>query len=106
MSYKGTVYKSYEGELACIGQRTMTDKEGHAVGTTGNIWSFSVPDKPEYKAVVAALQKARRSGRRVDLEYEQVRLKGFNTDTDYYVTCVNFVDDNGNVTESTKKSGG
>jgi prepilin-type N-terminal cleavage/methylation domain-containing protein len=71
ISKKGVAMKSWEGDLLL------------GTGNSTTVWSFSVDDE----AVVKQIQEAMRSGKRVELTYEQSIFK-IATDTTYNVTKV------------------
>ncbi len=75
MTYKGVVFRTYEGELNLGG--VQTNKE---TGLMGNIWDFSVQDKELYQT----LQDYQ--GKKVKLYYRQ-KFKGmpWQGKTDYFV---------------------
>lgn len=71
LSYKGNLFKSWEGELM-LGR-----------GESSNTWEFSVRDDK----IVDSLKDAMRSGSRVELEYTQRRV-AIKTSTPYDITAV------------------
>jgi hypothetical protein len=82
LSYKGYVFKTYEGEL----------NEGGYSGETGaltrKIWDFSVL---EIDSVTKKLDMAMKTGERVTLKYEErVFTFPWNGDTKYFITDVEF----------------
>jgi hypothetical protein len=85
LSYKGFLFKTYEGELQMPGITSAAD--GNQMVTGGNIWLFSV--KRSDDEVVKALQEAEAAGSRVTLHYTQY-LKQFQWrgETPYFVTKV------------------
>lgn len=62
LSYKGIFFKSWEGQLNQGGM--STDSEGNVVP---NVLSFNVSDP----SVIAKVKEAARSGKRVELVYNQ-----------------------------------
>lgn len=76
-SNKGTLNKTWEGSLA--------QAQGMAP------WNFTVDSADT--AVIADVEKARKLGKRVDLQYIQVHLNtGYNGDTSYRVKKVDFLE--------------
>ena len=89
-SRKGTVNKSWEGELNAGGLRNSTGANGSA-SVVANLWPFSVDD--DDKQVVADLQKAADTGKSVKLDYEEVRFNPpWIYDTAYRVKKVTLVE--------------
>lgn len=86
-SHKGMICKSWEGELNIGG--LVAGANG---SMTQNIWRFSVRPSDEAN-VVATLQKAAELGKRVRVHYSQAYLDPVcETDTDYFVKSVAFVE--------------
>lgn len=79
VSYKGILFKSYEGEMNVGGM--ATDANGQA---TANKFAFSVTDP----AVVQALKEAATSGKRVTLTYKQYLISPVTLSTDYVIVAV------------------
>jgi len=77
-SKKGTLVKSWEGELVQEGER-IKGSAGNIRG--GNIWKFSV-DSPD---VAKIIDEVTMTGGTVALHYCQVYLKMGQTDTSYIV---------------------
>lgn len=71
LSYKGNVFKSWEGELM-LGR-----------GESSNTWEFSVRNDK----IVESIKEAMRSGSRVELEYTQMRV-AIKTSTPYDITAI------------------
>lgn len=71
ISKKGIAMKSWEGDLLL------------GTGNSTTVWSFSVNDDK----IVAQIQEAMRSGKRVELTYEQAFFK-IATDTPYNIVKV------------------
>lgn len=79
LSYKGLMYKSYEGELL-LGTAT-----GGNNGTmTPDVWKFTVVDQN----VAHKIQAANEAGRRVTLHYVQWFQSPCSMDTDYEIVDV------------------
>lgn len=84
-SKRGYVFKTWEGEL----------NVGGFSGQTGNftpqLWHFTVPT--DEANVIAKLEEAVTSGRRIKLHYEEhLYLFFWMGDSKYYVTAVEFAD--------------
>lgn len=79
-SYKGLVYKSYEGELNMGGVRNKTDSEGNR-SVVANVWEFSCSNPSVAKQIEDLI------GKEVVIKYHQ-SFAGFSRDTSYDVVSV------------------
>lgn len=78
ISYKGYLFKTYEGELNVGG---ITAGEGTIMPT--NIWKFSVRDKSTYDKIDSF------QGKKVILHYDEIIYNfPWQGDTKYFVTSV------------------
>ena len=79
LSYKGFLFKTWEGSMHLAGNNSGGG------GSGSDVWDFSVIDS----AVVSDIQKAVENGDRVSLHYVQwVMANPLKTDTDYEVVGV------------------
>lgn len=86
LSFKGSVYKSWEGEMSMGGMRSVTNSDGNST-LAANVFEFSV-DQQHAAIVVPKLQEAMRYGRRVELVYTQWAIAPFNQETKYNIVDV------------------
>jgi hypothetical protein len=85
LSYKGYVFKTWEGELQMSG--FLTPMDGTQIATGGNLWNFSVDN--DRQDVVIALKEAESTGKRVTLHYvERLRQFDWRGDTKYFIDGV------------------
>lgn len=82
LSYKGLVWKSWEGELNMGGVRQQSDGNG-GTQTVPNVFTFNAdPD------AVAKLQDAMKTGARVELIYRQWFISPASIDNDHVIIDV------------------
>ena len=79
-SYKGLIYKSYEGELNMGGVRNTRDSDGN-VSVVANVWQFSCSNP------TVAHQLDELVGKQVVIHYHQ-SFAGFSRDTSYDAVSV------------------
>lgn len=79
-SYKGLIYKSYEGELNMGGVRNRTDGEGRNT-VVANVWQFSCSNPTVAKQLEDLI------GKEVVIKYHQ-SFAGVSRDTSYDVVSV------------------
>lgn len=86
-SHKGAIFQTYEGEL-------------HYAGENGTIvadsWRFSIDNSrvrnEDIPAMVAKLEEAQKSGKRVKIKYREEMVVGcWRADTCYLIQSVEFV---------------
>jgi hypothetical protein len=87
LSYKGLIWKTWEGDMLMGGLVTNTDG-----GSSANVWSFSVDaasPKEQVDSIVNSLQEAINSGRRVKVQYkEELFIAPWRAKTCYIVQSV------------------
>lgn len=82
ISYKGVVFKTYEGQLNLGGFQTDAQ-----TGVSGNIWAFSVWDDEVYE------QLQQHEGQQVKLFYrEKYKSMPWQGDTNYFIYDVKLVE--------------
>lgn len=82
LSYKGLIWKSWEGEMVMGGVRQNQDENGN-LNTVANVFAFNVdPD------AVEKVRKAQESGRPVKLIYRQWWLSPLTIQNDHVVIDV------------------
>jgi hypothetical protein len=81
LSYKGVIWKSWEGELVAGGMRSQSTKEGTTA--VANVMEFNADP-----SVVPALNAAVVSGKRVRLTYHQWLLCPWRIENDHVITSV------------------
>jgi hypothetical protein len=90
LSYKGYVFKTWEGELQMSG--FLTPMDGTQIATGGNLWNFSVDN--DRQDVVNVLKEAESTGKRVTLHYvERLRQFDWRGDTKYFIDGVSVHND-------------
>ena len=88
-SHKGWFYKTWEGSMNQGGMKTVTNSDGQE-SLVPNAFDFHVDDKD--KGIIADLEIARDTGRRVTIQYQQWGLRPPTIDSSYVVTAVKFAD--------------
>lgn len=90
-SYKGYLYKTYEGELLMGGLVQTQNAEGVS-GVSANVFQFSLDAEMQHgenlQALADTINKALETGQRIKLEYQQENLTDLNRSrgsTQYYV---------------------
>jgi hypothetical protein len=85
LSYKGYVFKTWEGELQMSG--FLAPMDGTQINTGGNLWNFSVDTDKEQ--VIKSLKEAESTGKRVTLHYvEHLKQFDWRGDTKYFIDGV------------------
>jgi hypothetical protein len=87
--HKGVFVKTWEGSMNQGGMKSVTNSEGQE-SLVPNTFDFHAED--DDKAVIAALEEARDTGRRVTLQYRQWFVKPFLIDSKSVVVAVKFSD--------------
>ena len=87
LSYKGIIWKSWEGALNEGGTRVGVGQDGKR-DTVPNVMQFNVQDP----AIVKTLQSAMNTGRRVKITYAQWMISPAQIDSPYVVKSAVVVD--------------
>lgn len=87
LSYKGLVFKSWEGTLNQGGTTTVTDSNGHS-SVVPNAINFNASDP----VVIQKLKDAATSGKRVKLVYHQWFIAPLTIENDHVIVDVTPVD--------------
>ena len=91
LSRKGTVFKTYEGQM------TLEGLASNGEGVGANVWNFSIDETHARGENVAGLTKqlteAMKSGRKVEISYKQnLTAVPWRGDTDYFVQSVKMLE--------------
>lgn len=82
LSYKGFIWKSWEGEMNMGGMRQQRDKDGNT-SAIANVFEFNVDP-----AAVDKVKAAQESGRAVELVYRQWAISPFTIENDHVIIDV------------------
>ena len=91
LSRKGTVFKTYEGQM------TLEGLASNGEGVGANVWNFSIDETHARGENVAGLTKqlteAMKSGRKVEISYKQnLTAVPWRGETDYFVQSVKMLE--------------